>query len=64
MISSIDTKDSTKAFTHLLSNTLKAQGYGEIKKESSENSLPNIYNPRYVNTTTNLDELTKGIKKT
>ncbi|MDF1884475.1 AAA family ATPase, partial [Sulfurimonas sp. SAG-AH-194-C21] len=53
-----------KAFTHLLSNTLKAQGYGEIKQESSDNSLPNIYNPDYVNTPTNLDELTKGIKKT
>ena len=64
VISAIDTKDSTRAFTHLLSNTLKAQGFGEIKKESSENSLSNIYNPRYVNTTTNLDELTKGIKKT
>lgn len=64
VISAIDTKDSTKAFTHLLSNTLKAQGYGEIKKESNENSLPNIYNPNYVNTTTDLDELTKGIKKT
>ena len=64
VINSIDIKDRTKAFTHLLSNTLKAQGYGEIKKENTENSLPNIYNTNYVNTTTNLDELTKGIKKT
>jgi len=64
VISSIDTKNSTKAFTHLLSNTLKAQGYGEIKKENSENSLSTIYNPSYVNTTTDLKELTKGIKKT
>jgi len=64
VISAIDTKDSTKAFTHLLSNTLKAQGYGEIKKENSENSLPNIYNPNYVNTTTNLNKLTQGIKET
>ena len=64
VISAIDTKDSDKAFTHLLSNTLKAQGYGEIKKENSEDSLPSIYNPSYVNTTTDLDELTKGIKKT
>ena len=64
VISAIDTKDSTKAFTHLLSNTLKAQGYGEIKKESNENSLPSIYNPNYVNTTTDLNELTKGIKET
>jgi len=64
VISSIDTKDSTKAFTHLLSNTLKAQGYGEIKKENSENSLSTIYNPNYVNSTTDLKELTQGIKKT
>jgi SpoVK/Ycf46/Vps4 family AAA+-type ATPase len=64
VINSIDTKDSTKAFTHLLSNTLKAQGYGEIKKESSENSLPSIYSPNYVNTTTDLEALTQGIKKT
>ena len=63
VVSAIDTKKSPKAFTHILSNTLKAQGYGEIKKESSENSLPNIYNPNYVNTTTNLDDLTQGIKK-
>ena len=63
VISSIDTKDSNKAFKHLLSNTLKAQGYGEIK-ENSEDTLPSIYNPNYVNTTTNLDELTCGIKKT
>ncbi len=63
VINSIDTKNSSKAFTHLLSNTLKAQGYGEIKKENNKNSLPGIYNPNYVNTTTDLDELTKGIKK-
>ncbi len=64
VISAIDTKDSSKAFTHLLSNTLKAQGYGEIKKENEENSLPNIYNPNYVNTSTDLNKLTQGIKKT
>ena len=64
VVGSIKTKDSTKAFTHLLSNILKAQGYGEIKKESSENTLQNIYNPEYVNTTTDLEKLTRGIKKT
>ena len=64
VISAIDTKESTKAFTHLLSNTLKAQGYGEIKKERSENSLPNIYNPNYINTSTDLEELAQGIKIT
>lgn len=64
VISSIETKDSTKAFTHLLNNTLKAQGFTEIQKQSSENAHANIYNPKYVNTTTDLDELTKGIQKT
>ena len=64
VISAIDTKESTKAFTHLLNNTLKAQGYGEIKKESRENSLDTMYKPSYINTRTDLKELTKGIKKT
>ena len=64
VVSAIDIKNTNKAFTHLLSNTLKAQGYGEIKKTDSENLLANIYNPNYVNTTMNLEELTKGIKKT
>ena len=63
VISSIETKDSTKSFRHLLSNTLKAQGYGEIKQENGEKSLPNIYNPNYVNTTIDLDKLTQGIQK-
>jgi len=64
VVSAIDIKNTNKAFTHLLSNTLKAQGYGEIKKTDSENLLANTYNPNYVNTTINLEELTKGIKKT
>jgi len=64
VISTIDTKNTTQAFKHLLNNTLKAQGYGDMKKETTETSLPNIYNPNYVNTTTDLDKLAKGIKKT
>jgi len=36
VISAINAKDSKKAFKHLISNTLKAQGYGKIKKESNE----------------------------
>ena len=64
VISTIDTKNTTQAFKHLLNNTLKAQGYGDMKKETTETSLPNTYNPNYVNTTTDLDKLAKGIKKT
>ena len=64
VISTIDTKNTTQTFKHLLNNTLKAQGYGDMKKETTETFLPNIYNPNYVNTTTDLDKLAKGIKKT
>jgi SpoVK/Ycf46/Vps4 family AAA+-type ATPase len=47
VVSSIKTKESSKAFVHLLNNTLKAQGYSEIIKEDSQSFLPNIYNPAY-----------------
>ena len=59
---SIKSKNSTKSFTHLLNNTLKAQGYGEMKKDTSL-ILPESYNPSYINTDVNLKELAKGIKK-
>ena len=62
VVSSINPQDKTKAFTQVLNNTLKAQGYKEIK-EISEISLPNIYNPQFINTTTDLDSLTHGISK-
>lgn len=63
VVNSIDTDDKSKAFTHILNNTLKAQGYNEIQ-EKQISSLPNIYNPNFINTTANLDELTLGIKET
>jgi SpoVK/Ycf46/Vps4 family AAA+-type ATPase len=63
VVNSIDTNDKNKAFTQVLNNTLKAQGYNEIK-ENSSSSLPNTYNPNFINTTTNLDELTQGIRET
>jgi len=63
VVNSIETQDKSKAFTHILNNTLKAQGYNEIK-ENSTNDLPNTYNPNFINTTTNLEELTLGIKET
>jgi len=62
VIGSIKSNDSIKSFTHLLNNTLKAQGYAEINKDSSL-SLPTSYNPSYINTDVNLKELVKGIKE-
>ena len=63
VINSIDTNNKSEAFKQVLNNTLKAQGYNEIK-ENSTTSLPNTYNPNFINTTTNLEELTLGIKET
>ena len=62
VVNNIDVKDKDKVFTQILNNTLKAQGYNEIK-ENITNSLPSLYNPNFINTTTNLDDLTNGIKQ-
>lgn len=62
VISSIDTDDKSKAFTQVLNNTLKAQGYGEIKEKITP-LLPNVYDPKFINTTTDLELLTQGIKE-
>ncbi|MEA3553212.1 MAG: ATP-binding protein [Campylobacterota bacterium] len=63
VVNCIESDDKSEAFTHILNNTLKAQGYNEIK-ENSSNDLPSVYNPNFINTTTNLEELTLGIKET
>ena len=63
VVNSIDTNNKNEAFKQVLNNTLKAQGYNKIE-ENSTTSLPSIYNPNFINTTTNLDELTQGIKET
>lgn len=62
VVSSIDTDDKSKAFTQVLNNTLKAQGYKEIKGNITT-LLPNLYDPKFINTSTDLEQLTQGIKK-
>ena len=62
VVSSINTDDKSKAFTQVLNNTLKAQGYKEIK-EKTVTLLPNVYDPKFINTTTDLEALTQGIKE-
>ncbi len=64
VVNSIDIDDKSKVFNQVLNNTLKAQGYNEVKEIKSSNDLPNTYNPNFINTTTNLEELTLGIKET
>jgi len=63
VVNNIDIANKDEAFTQLLNNTLKAQGYNEIKQNSSA-SLPLNYDPGFINTTTNLGDLTTGIKQT
>lgn len=62
VVASIENKDKNEAFKQVLNNTLKAQGYSELKVNSS-NTLPSSYDPNFINTTTNLEELTLGIKE-
>jgi len=62
VVSSIDTDDKSKAFTQVLNNTLKAQSYQEIK-EKIVALLPNVYDPKFINATTDLEVLTQGIKE-
>lgn len=53
--------NSSEQFRHIVSNTLKAQGFGELVDNSSA-SLPSVYKPEYVNTDVDLEELAQGIK--
>jgi SpoVK/Ycf46/Vps4 family AAA+-type ATPase len=62
VVSSITTEDKTKAFTQVLNNTLKAQGYKEIQVNNSS-ALPSVYDPKFINTTADLEHLTQGIKE-
>ncbi len=66
VVKNIQSKTSSKDFMRILNNTLKAQGYGGIKKskkDKKDNHLPSIYNPTFINSGTNLEELSNGIKK-
>ena len=62
VVSSINTANKAEAFKQIINNTLKAQGYDEIK-ENITTALPSNYNPYFINTTTDLSALAKGIQK-
>jgi len=63
IIASIGATNTKEAFTHLLNNTLKAQGFDNIQQRQSSDSLPDLYNPDYINIDIDLKELAYGIKK-
>jgi len=51
-----------KALLQLINNTLKAQGYPEVLK-NSEGVLPKNYKLEFINTDTDLEELVEGIRE-
>jgi len=61
VVNLLPSKSRNNALLQLINNTLKAQGHDEIKKEG-EQSLPSNYNLDFINTDTNLEELTQGIQ--
>lgn len=63
VVLNLNTGDRNKAFERVISNTLKAQGYGEIEKDKSSDDLPSSYDPNFVNSNCDLNELMKGIKE-
>ena len=63
VVSNLNTKDKNKAFERVISNTLKAQGYDEIEKDEKPSAdLPSSYDPNFVNSDCDLNELMQGIK--
>lgn len=62
VVASIPSENNDEVFKHILNNTLKAQGYNEIEKGNLL-SLPNTYNPMFINTSVNLEDLSLGIKE-
>ena len=67
VVSNLNTRDKNKAFERVISDTLKAQGYGEIEKdrnkERSSDDLPSSYDPNFINSSCDLNELMRGIKE-
>lgn len=63
IVSNLNTAHKDKAFERIISNTLKAQGYGEIESKISADELPYNYDPDFIHSDCDLNELVKGIKK-
>ena len=62
VVSNLNTKDKNKAFERVINNTLKAQGYEEIRDYNPRDDLPSSYDPNFVNSDCDLNELIQGIK--
>ena len=62
VVSNLNTKDKNKAFERVINNTLKAQGYEEIRDYNPRDDLPSSYDTNFVNSDCDLNELMQGIK--
>ncbi|WP_149701212.1 ATP-binding protein [Campylobacter concisus] len=62
VVSNLNTKDKNKAFERVINNTLKAQGYEGIRDYNPRDDLPSSYDPNFVNSDCDLNELMQGIK--
>ena len=62
IVSSLENKANDDEFVHILNNTLKAQGYKEINTNKAA-SLPSFYDPAFINSSTDLAQLAKGIEQ-
>ena len=62
VVNSIECGDKTSSIKQLINNTLKAQGYNTLIKDNTP-TLPKIYDPKFINTDANLNELVEGIKQ-
>ena len=62
VVSNLNIKDKNKAFERVINNTLKAQGYEEIRDYNPRDDLPSSYDPNFVNSDCDLNELMQGIK--
>ncbi len=60
VVQTLNTKKKKERFINIINNTLKAQGYKEIVINSSS-ELPTFYNPAYINSSVDLEELAQGI---
>ena len=62
VVSNLNIKDKNKAFERVINNTLKAQGCEEIRDYNPRDDLPSSYDPNFVNSDCDLNELMQGIK--
>jgi SpoVK/Ycf46/Vps4 family AAA+-type ATPase len=63
VVSSSGVSNSDKAFMHVLSSTLKAQGHKPLDKESEGEGISSLYDTSFINSSVDLEELAEGIQK-